>query len=106
MPRRPAQRTTIPRWADSTTPAPRDGAPASVCRAVGQPAGCTGGCGSSCGGASDGGTCGAVAGELPEVGVLSILCDGAGKPRALVQVSDVTLSGDDVVESFTVVYSA
>jgi len=46
------------------------------------------------------------AGELPEVGVLSILCDGAGKPRALVQVSDVTLSGDDVVESFTVVYSA
>ncbi|MBC2934989.1 hypothetical protein [Nocardioides sp. zg-1228] len=46
------------------------------------------------------------AGELPEVGVLSILCDGSGKPRALVQVSDVTQSGDDVVESFTVVYSA
>ncbi|MCW2738703.1 hypothetical protein [Nocardioides sp.] len=44
------------------------------------------------------------AGELPEVGVLSILCDGSGKPRALVEVADVTVSGDDVVESFTVVY--
>ena len=27
------------------------------------------------------------AGELPQVGVLSILCDGAGVPRALVEVA-------------------
>ncbi len=46
------------------------------------------------------------AGELPVVGVLSILCDGAGVPRALVEVSDVTVSGTDVVESFKVVYRA
>lgn len=46
------------------------------------------------------------AGELPVVGVLSILCDGSGVPRALVEVSDVALTGDDVVESFTVVYRA
>ena len=44
------------------------------------------------------------AGELPETGVLSILCDGSGVPRALVEVTDVTVSGDDVVESFKVVY--
>lgn len=46
------------------------------------------------------------AGELPEVGVLSILCDGSGVPRALVEVTDVTVSGDDVVETFKVVYRA
>ena len=46
------------------------------------------------------------AGELPVVGVLSILCDGAGVPRALVEVSDVTVSGADVVESLRVVYQA
>lgn len=46
------------------------------------------------------------AGELPETGVLSILCDGSGVPRALVEVTDVTVSGDDVVESFKVVYQA
>ena len=46
------------------------------------------------------------AGELPVVGVLSILCDGSGVPRALVEVSDVTATGDDVVESFKVVYRA
>lgn len=46
------------------------------------------------------------AGELPAVGVLSILCDGSGVPRALVEVSAVTVTGDDVVESFTVVYQA
>lgn len=46
------------------------------------------------------------AGELPVVGVLSILCDGSGVPRALVEVSDVAVTGDDVVESFTVVYRA
>lgn len=42
--------------------------------------------------------------ELPEVGVLSILCDGSGVPRALVEVTDVALSADEVVESFKVVY--
>lgn len=44
------------------------------------------------------------AGELPEVGVLSILCDGSGVPRALVEVTGVDASGGDVVESFKVVY--
>ena len=44
--------------------------------------------------------------ELPEVGVLSILCDGSGVPRALVEVADVALAGDEVVESFRVVYQA
>ncbi|CUR61958.1 hypothetical protein NOCA150258 [metagenome] len=43
-------------------------------------------------------------GELPETGVLSILCDGAGRPRALVEVTDVDVSGDQVVEAFKVVY--
>ena len=46
------------------------------------------------------------AGELPEVGVLSILCDGAGVPRALVEVTEVAVTGDDVVEAFKVVYQA
>ena len=46
------------------------------------------------------------AGELPEVGVLSILCDGSGVPRALVEVTDVAVFGHDVVESFKVVYQA
>ena len=45
------------------------------------------------------------AGDLPETGVLSILCDGSGKPRALVEVSDVVASGDEVVESFKVVFA-
>ena len=44
--------------------------------------------------------------ELPEVGVLSILCDGSGVPRALVEVSDVAVTDDQVVESFRVVYQA
>lgn len=51
-------------------------------------------------------TLGDYAGEMPEVGVLSILCDGSGVPRALVEVAAVTVSGDDVVESFKVVYQA
>lgn len=42
--------------------------------------------------------------ELPQAGVLSILCDGSGVPRALVEVTDVVVEGDDVVESFKVVY--
>jgi len=46
------------------------------------------------------------AGHLPEPGVLSILCDGSGRPRALVQVSDVSIEATAVTESFTVVYQA
>lgn len=45
-------------------------------------------------------------GDLPQVGVLSILCDGSGVPRALVEVSDVRTTGDQVVEAFRVVYRA
>ena len=44
--------------------------------------------------------------ELPETGVLSILCDGSGVPRALVEVSDVAVTGDQVAEEFKVVYQA
>ena len=44
------------------------------------------------------------AGDLPQSGVLSILCDGSGRPRALVEVSDVSVTGDDLTESFKVVY--
>jgi hypothetical protein len=44
------------------------------------------------------------AGDLPQSGVLSILCDGSGRPRALVEVSDVSITGDDLTESFKVVY--
>ena len=43
-------------------------------------------------------------GDLPATGVLSILCDGSGVPRALVEVTDVAVSDDEVVESFRVVY--
>jgi hypothetical protein len=46
------------------------------------------------------------AGELPQTGVLSILCDGSGVPRALVEVTDVAVAGGEVVESFKVVYRA
>ena len=46
------------------------------------------------------------AGELPETGVLSILCDGSGVPRALVEVTDVAVTGDEVAEEFKVVYQA
>lgn len=45
-------------------------------------------------------------GDLPQVGVLSILCDGSGVPRALVEVSEVRTVGDEVVEAFRVVYRA
>ena len=44
--------------------------------------------------------------DLPQAGVLSILCDGSGVPRALLEVDDVVLTGDRVVESFKVVYQA
>lgn len=46
------------------------------------------------------------AGDLPRVGAMSILCDGAGVPRALLEVTDVTTAGDEVVESFRVVHRA
>ena len=46
------------------------------------------------------------AGELPQSGVLSILCDGSGVPRALVEVTDVAVAGGEVVEAFKVVYRA
>jgi uncharacterized protein YhfF len=46
------------------------------------------------------------AGDLPQPGVLSILCDGSGRPRALVEVSDVSVTDDQVTESFRVVYQA
>jgi uncharacterized protein YhfF len=46
------------------------------------------------------------AGELPQTGVLSILCDGSGVPRALVEVTDVAVAGGEVVESFKVAYQA
>ena len=46
------------------------------------------------------------AGELPQSGVLSILCDGSGVPRALVEVTDVVVAGGEVVESFKVVYQS
>lgn len=46
------------------------------------------------------------AGELPQAGVLSILCDGSGNPRALIEVTDVITTGDQVVEAFKVVYQA
>lgn len=45
-------------------------------------------------------------GELPEVGVLSILCDGRGAPRALVEVTEVRVEGGEVAESFRVVHGA
>lgn len=46
------------------------------------------------------------AGDLPQPGVLSILCDGSGVPRALVEVTSVDVSGQELVESFRVVYRA
>ena len=46
------------------------------------------------------------AGDLPETGVLSILCDGSGVPRALVEVTRVAVTGDEVAEEFKVVYQA
>ncbi|QBX57142.1 hypothetical protein EXE58_18050 [Nocardioides seonyuensis] len=42
--------------------------------------------------------------ELPEVGTLAIVLDSDGRPRALVQTTEVTRAGDALVESFRVVY--
>ena len=36
--------------------------------------------------------------------MLSILCDGEGRPRALVEVTAVEVAGDEVREQFRVVY--
>jgi uncharacterized protein YhfF len=44
-------------------------------------------------------------GELPPSGTLSILCDGAGQPRALLETTEVELRDDDVVEHYRVVYA-
>lgn len=40
---------------------------------------------------------------LPVTGALSILCDGAGRPVALLETERVEV-GDDIVEHFRVVY--
>ena len=42
--------------------------------------------------------------ELPEAGVLSILCNGSGRPVALLETSGVETGQDEVVERFRVVY--
>lgn len=44
-------------------------------------------------------------GQLPAVGTLSILCDGAGNPRALLETTDVEVVDDRVVERYRVVYA-
>jgi hypothetical protein len=41
---------------------------------------------------------------LPKVGVLSILCDGRGAARALLETSAIEVTGDLLVESFRVVH--
>jgi uncharacterized protein YhfF len=43
---------------------------------------------------------------LPTVGSLSILCDGSGRPAALLEVTRVDLDGARVAEHFRVVYRA
>ena len=43
-------------------------------------------------------------GMLPEEGVMSILCDGKGRPRALIEVTTVDVTGDEVREQFRVVH--
>lgn len=45
-------------------------------------------------------------GTLPDVGVLSILCDGTGRPRALVETTGVEVRDGTVVEALRVVYAA
>jgi len=44
-------------------------------------------------------------GTLPQVGTLSILCDGSGHPRALLETTSVELDAEQVVESYRVVYA-
>ena len=43
---------------------------------------------------------------LPSSGALSILCDGTGRPAALLEISAVDVEGGEVVEHFRVVYRA
>jgi uncharacterized protein YhfF len=43
-------------------------------------------------------------GMLPEEGVMSILCDGQGRPRALIEVTAVEVTSDVVREQFRVVH--
>jgi len=43
---------------------------------------------------------------LPTAGSLSILCDGTGKPAALIETTGVEARGDQVAEHFRVVYRA
>ena len=43
---------------------------------------------------------------VPTAGSLSILCDGGGKPVALLETTAVDLRDDQVVEHFRVVYRA
>lgn len=47
----------------------------------------------------------AVAEQLPETGSLSIVLDGAARPRALVVTSDVTVDAADVVQGLRVLYA-
>lgn len=42
---------------------------------------------------------------MPVAGALSILCDGAGHPVALLEIEEVEI-GEDIVEHFRVVYRA
>ena len=44
--------------------------------------------------------------DLPGVGSLSILCDGYGKPAALLETATVETGDEVVVEHFRVVYRA
>ena len=43
---------------------------------------------------------------LPTTGSLSILCDGSGRPVALLETTHVDAEGDRVVEGFRIVYRA
>ena len=43
---------------------------------------------------------------LPTPGSLSILCDGSGKPAALIETTGIEERGDQVAEHFRVVYRA
>ena len=43
--------------------------------------------------------------EMPVAGSLSILCDGAGHPVALLEIEEVEI-GADIVEHFRVIYRA
>ena len=43
---------------------------------------------------------------LPEAGTMSILCDGAGKPVALLETRSVDVAGGMVTETFAVVYAS